>query len=193
MTKFFVIIATLLTFAPVAAHAASKQARATTPPPAQEILPCGPVNTPVGLLVNESTPGYRQVEVTLDIEVPMEFVNDLPSNVTFVFGLDTNERIHRDSLGAIKWLSRCDTDVRRDGRIYKAGSVWMKVRTAISRSDIWPDEKGITVHAFVWLPETLIAQKPAAYTLMKFKNSVWYTGAWDDGEKGAVTLALKPD
>lgn len=192
MNKFFVILATLLTLAPVAAHAASKQVKAKNPTQVvRETLPCGIVVTPDAQLVNEATPGYRQVEVTLDIDVPMGTDGTMPGNVMFAFGLETREPVRRDSLGSIKWLSRCDQDVIRDGRVYKGGTVWMKVRTAISRSDLWEDGKGITVHAFVWLPETIIAQEPAAYTLLK--NSVWYTGTWEKGEKGAVKLALKAE
>ncbi len=189
MKKFF-ILATLLVLAPVVAQAASKQTRAKAPAPVEESLPCGAVNTPMELLVTDETPGYRKVDVTLDIDVPMGTSGKMPSSVAFAFGLNTKEHVRRDALGAIKWLSRCDRDVIHNGRIYKAGSLWMKVRTAITKSDIWPDEKGITVHAVVWLPESVIDEEPPAYTLLK--NNVWYTGAWEKAESGAVTLALKP-
>jgi hypothetical protein len=192
MNKFFAIIAITTLIAPVSAFAGSKQTTKKQVPAVEDFIPCGTATTPAQLRVTETTEGYRKVEITVDFKSRNRMPDEEFANkVSFAFAIESPPvEIRQDALGAIKWVSRCSAETLRNGRVYNAGSTWLKVTTMVTHRDVWDDHMGMTIRAFVWLPQAVIDFKPDVHTILR--DNVRYSGSWNE-VNGQPVLAIKPD
>ncbi len=186
--KFFSML-TIVLLALSPSMAAAQQKKATAQP-MPVITPCGEVQTPEGQRVKENAAGYKRVDVSVELNHSLQnFDKPFPLQVRFIFGLeDKSPTILRDELGAVKWVSRCAHDTNRNGKFYKAGTTWMQVLGIATEGDIWEGRKGLTVRAQVWMPESVIDEEPAVYSI--FKDNDYYTGSWSKNEEGTHQLVL---
>jgi len=128
--------------------------------------------------VSMNTPGYRIVLVEFDIPVPSDKMPaDEASPMSIRFGIFwKGSGIKLDRGNYLKNVGACSRDhITPDGRFFAGGTTWL-------RAGFVTEEEGNTdtsyrVTAELVLPETLVAEKPRGYTVMR---TGVYVLRWDE-------------
>jgi len=139
---------------------------------------CEPLNLKDTDRVSMKTPGYRIVLVEFDIPVASDKKPEDeagPMNIRFgVFWKGSGVKLDRDHY--LKNVGTCSRDlITPDGRFFAGGMTWL-------RASFVPEKEGNTDVSYrltseLVLPETLVAEKPRGYTVMR---TGVYVLKWDE-------------